>query len=1455
MNKRRFLKFIIPLVMACVLTCLFQVVQVNADYSIPSDYRQIIYNQDNGLGSTEVNCVYQTRSGYIWVGTDGGLYRFGGKEFKIYNLWDTEKADVYFINNLFQDSQDRLWVATSNYGLFYIKGNDIVHFSSEYYNGVKTVNDVCEGEDGTIYVATAYGVYTVDEANLKLIRYENLARHNIKGLTLANGRIYGIYSGNKIFSLESNGNFRTIGTSEITKYELSTIASDEDGSIYIGTIGSDILTFREMSSISIFHSTRDGINHIYPYNGRVYICTDNGVGYLNKEFNYISIYGMQIDDYITSMIVDYEGNLWFSSSRNGLLFMGRGKFADFNNRFTIPVSSTNCIALNNDMKYIGTDDGLLVLDEKNKSVEDKNIKTLIEYLGTTSIRDIMFDSKGNVWISTYRRFGVVKQSPDGRIRSYDRFGGLRTNLVNSTYELSDGRIAVATEEGISFIETDDTISEGYGYEQGLESPSIISMYENSDGVLLAGSDGGGLYLIDGDSIENITSDDGLSSNVVSSIEPGTNGIWFGTDNGLSYFDETYRGISNIDFSNNIYDIVVKDNKLWIIGSKGLLGTTEEELLGTSGLSERYFSSGDGLSKKINIYSESALDSNGILYLCCTSGILTFDTNNVYTNSTAPKLNISEVDVDGKIYYFDQIGGELTVPPNTQRIAISFSVLSYTNRENISVTYKLNGFDNSDVVLSGNDNLQAVYTNLYGGDYTFTASAVNGDGIETEHEITFIIRKERGFFEKTSVKLGIAAIIVLIIFLVLYNLFKIRTQVAGKDKELENLAQEHESALKSNTAKTDYLANMSNEIKIPVNAMITIADKLVMDSDASEEDKESLRAIVETGKEVLGRVDETIQLAQLESGSVVREDEAYSLTTLICDLSDKMVNVLADKPIKFLVDLGENIPDILIGDFDKIKAILEIILDNACKFTKEGSITLTVDSYKNPEDKTEENKEKLIFSISDTGIGMTEEKMEHIFEIYYVNEGVKNTASEKSGINLVIAKKLADIISAEIDVESTSGAGTTFTISLDQATPDNESNPVLASDRNPDRLSREEAEKMWTPDVKALLVDDSDLGREVSLGVISRFEMKCDVASSGISAIDMVMNNNYDIVFMDIAMPVMNGIDAMHEIRDLSDDVISEIPIIGISEDALMKNRDELTKEGFNEVLVKPFDVQTLASVMFRFIDKEKIKFRTNDVKQYMTESRYSEGLKRLENYFDVVRTLDRIGGNIEVYNRILATFYEQNKDAVKDLKKRFNTDYRGFRSRVHNIRTGCQNMGAAECAEITLRIENAINLGNKSYARDNLDVMLNSLEIVLDCINRYFEFVVDEKGISDKEYSEQHKVSKSRKQSEKKTEILSEKKQDSQSDNKPNKESDKKPEQKPAVSKLIIDTEDLRIMQEAVLDRDDKSIDSVFEKITEKEYVTDDMEFLEVLGKGVADKDYDQLSELIDTYFNLKGIS
>ena len=139
------------LTMACILTCLFVVNPLNIyAEGISDEYMQTIYDQESGLGSSEINCIYQTESGYIWIGTDSGLYRYNGSEFKLFNLWDTDKEDVYFINSLYQDSNGTLWVGTNNYGLFNINGTNVNHFSDDYYNGIKTINDICQSSDGII---------------------------------------------------------------------------------------------------------------------------------------------------------------------------------------------------------------------------------------------------------------------------------------------------------------------------------------------------------------------------------------------------------------------------------------------------------------------------------------------------------------------------------------------------------------------------------------------------------------------------------------------------------------------------------------------------------------------------------------------------------------------------------------------------------------------------------------------------------------------------------------------------------------------------------------------------------------------------------------------------------------------------------------------------------------------------------------------------------------------------------------------------------------------------------------------------------------------------------------------------------------------------------------------------------------------------------------------------------
>jgi len=1453
--RNKYKKFIaVLLLLACLMTCLlgFENNTAEAKDSFISGFSQTVFDQDNGLGNTEVNCILQTASGYVWIGTDGGLYRYNGSEFKTFNLWGTDKDDVYFINDLFQDSTGRLWVSTSNYGLFYIKGSMVQHFSNDYYNGVKCVNDVVEGEDGTIYVATAYGLYTLNEEGTGLVRKEEMPVHNIKELAYVNDSLWGIYNGNMIFNMK-NDKVREMSSQNIVSEELSCLTGTADGIIYIGTIGSSIIRMTSYQFYDVLDSGVEGINSLKISGSRCYVLADSGAGYFNQSQEFFGMSDLCFDTYFSSMVVDYEGNIWLASNRFGLLLLTVSKFEDFNIKYGIPQNATNCIIETGNRKYIGTDDGLIVTDAKNNPIENDS---LAETIRGTGVKDMMVDSRGNIWVTTMRRYGIIKYGRKGDITTFGRSKNLLTNLVNCTYELSDGSIAVGTEEGISIIGRDDVVAKSYSYSSGLIYSNILSLYQSENGDIYAGSDGGGLYVIDKeDNITNYTVEDGLTSNVISCIKEGDQGIWIGTDNGLTLFKDTLRSISNVDFSNNIYDIIITgeeeigDRTVWLIGSKGILCTTEKELMGTDGISSRYLSTGDGLSKRMTINAHELLSKDKNLYICCSDGVMSLDTENFRQNTVAPRITVSGIDVDGEHYYFDQLGGNLTVPANTQRINISFAVLSFVGRENLKASYMLEGFDEKETVLSGNETMQAVYTNLDGGTYTFHVSAENGDGTESAQSISFVIEKEFSIYERKEFRIAVLVMVLVLVLIVSVVLIRVIKRMKGQNKEIEKLISEHEVAVKSSSAKNDFLANMSNDIKIPINAIVSIAEEIKKDHQEDTEMVDKMDAIISTSSDILGRVDSTIHLARLDSGRETVVNAPYSITTLVCDISDHVINQIEEKPIRFLVDLTENMPDILVGDFEKIKNVLEIILDNAVKYTKEGTITLSVDSY-TIETKKDEEKVNLIFSVSDTGVGIREERLEHIFEVYNIADNKKQTGYGGSGISLAIARKLVDIMGGEVDVDSTYGAGSTFTVTLFQDKPAQDIVTGSVDINMVERVSKEEAGKMWAPDVQALLVDDMEISRKVAVGVMKQMEIKTDAASSGVSAIDMVMNHSYDIIFMNVSMPVMSGLDALREMRDLADETIQSVPIIAMTEDAIGEDSDELIKEGFSDVIIKPMDIQSLANMIKRFIPQHKIKYRSNDVATYIQESRYREGLGKLEKELDVAETLERIGGSIEVYNKLITTFYIQNQNAPEELQSLLHKNYRGFRNRIHNIRMGCLNIGAQSLCDALLRMESAINIGNRDYVKNVLPDFTDSLSQMLELLQNYLLFVKEQQGIIDNEGDAAARAEENEK--EKSDKKNGEEALDESTEGKVTlTEGVAEPSDEEEIG--VIDITDLERLQEAVEGNNIEEAVGVYNEITSHKYGADDTGFLSVLGDSLLAEDMEQIKELLSTYLALKS--
>ncbi len=1426
MDKRRHFNRILALGLTLLMVCLLVVPNnsVVAKDSFVSSYIQTIYNQKNGIGSNEVNCLYQSSTGYIWIGTEGGLYRSNGSQFQNINLWDTDRADIYAINSIIQDRDGKMWIATDNYGLFYIEDGESIHLQDEYYDGIKEIVDVCQTETGMIYVAANNGLYYCQKDTSGTMRLFPFAERNqgydIVEMEAQGNLLWAITGNNEVLVFDETGLMESMATSELTNDDLTCI-TNLAGNIYIGTSGRMVIKYIAVDKPSTITSTVDGINNIMmDSNGYIWACADNGLGYFKKSDEFVKVNDCEIDSYLSDMMQDYEGNYWIASDRLGVLLLSKSKFNDFNMSVGMSEAIVNTVYTYRNHKYIGTDDGLIIYDAAYERVNNE----LTDYLSGISVRHITKDDTGALWISTGRVYGVVKVAADGTISNFGRNAALPSIYINATLVLKDGNIAVATEEGVAIIDKEGKLLKSYGREQGIYNNNVLCLYQDKNGLIFAGTDEGGLYVIDttDDEVVNFTTEDGLNSNVITSIDQGTEGLWIATDNGMCFYKDSFRAISNIEYTNSIYDIAMDEEFMWLVGSRGVLRTSEEELLGSSGIAGRYYDTSDGLTKTINTTSNAYIDNDGILFICCNDGICTLDTKNIPYNLVAPRIKVTAISLDGVTYEFDDLEDGLKVKDDVSRITIDFAVFSFSNRSNIQVQYSLKGFDENPIVISGSDTMQAVYTNLDGGVYEFEVNAYNSDGTACEAPIAFVIEKENKLTESPMARVGIIFLTATVLVMLVVGLFWVRKILKNKDTELEKLSKEHQEAVKSSSAKNDYLANMSNEIKIPINAMMAKADELF---DIPKEDEaygENIKSIHDIGQNIIEKVDDIIVLAKLESGRYEASDKAYSVTTLMYDLSEYVMEIIGDKSVKFFVEIGDSVRDNLVGDKHKIKDILKRLLSNSVKYTKEGSITLSVDCYEYP-DKAHMDKVNVAFTVSDTGIGIQEERLDSIFQVYNIADNKRNNQHSGNGVGLAIAKGFADLLGAELEVESVYGAGSTFTLSIDQRLADNVSNSQIS--RVEDTVSKEVADSLWLPDVKILVVDDDDVSRQVTVKTLGEFDVKIDEASSGVAAIDMIMNHEYNVIFMDLSMPVMNGVEAMKEIRELAGSEYMMLPIIAMDNDAIEEHSQSLIEEGFTDSLVKPLERRRVAAILKDCLPEDMIKEKSSETEQHIDNSRYKDGLIKLKDTIEIEYAIEKIGGNIDMYNKLVTTFYNHNTIVIDELYDKIDMDTRGFKTRIHSLRTNSINIGALNLAKKAATLEAAININNKDYVKDNLGELMSELRETLENISLYLAYINEVSDLTDEEYERLYKNDHS----------------DSDEINIEDIES--------SDNGIFGDLEGLK---SCALNKDETGVNNMMNRLLSYEYEGEDKDFMDALYDVVSSGDNDAVVELVDTYIALK---
>ena len=726
-----------------------------------SGYTEVLYDNTNGLPTSEANAIAETSDGFIWIGSYSGLIRYDGNTFERYD----STTGIASVVSLFVDSQDRLWVGTNDSGIAVMDKGDVRMFNKT--DGLKSlsIRAIAESEDGNIYIATTHGVSIIDsEMNLTNVEDPRISDEYVRDIMLgSDNTMYGVTMNGCVFTMKDGILTGFYGEDDLMITGIHSIVPDKSnpGYVYIGTKNSYLwygdLTANMRRATAVNTSPLEYINSIEIGDGVVWICADNGIGMVQNG-KVIVLDDLPLYSSIEKVMKDYQGNLWFASSKMGVMKIVPDQFDDIFKRYSLDAKVVNATCVYDNKLFIGTkNDGLIVID--NEGVVDSIPLTssrtasgvsqddtdLVEMLDGRKIRSIIKDSHDRLWFSLYDDDCLVRFD-HGNIVKFTMDDGMPSSRVRTVYEKEDGTIMVACTGGLVVIKG-DRITNVYDESSGISNTEILTVTEGFNGDDIIGTDGDGIYIL-GDGVRHINVGNGLMSDVVMRIKRDISRdvYWIVTSNSIAFMDADYNvtTISQFPYSNNFDMYENSAGDMWILSSNGIYVVPADELLANGALDPVFYGMANGLSCITTANSYSALTENGDLYISGATGVAKVNIENPFENASDLKAAVPYIDVDGVRLYPDD-EGTFNVPFGARKITIYSYVFTYSLM-NPQVTYHLDGFDSEETTVRRNELGPVDYTNLSGGSYRFVMKISDAMG-RGDNEISVRIVKEKAFYEQ------------------------------------------------------------------------------------------------------------------------------------------------------------------------------------------------------------------------------------------------------------------------------------------------------------------------------------------------------------------------------------------------------------------------------------------------------------------------------------------------------------------------------------------------------------------------------------------------------------------------------------------------------------------------------------------------------------------------------------
>lgn len=1145
-------------------------------------------DDQNSLSHNTVNIIYQDRHNVLWVGTNDGLNKFDTRtqNFNAYKQ-KLKKTDSLKnqISTLYEDSHGTFWIGTWD-GLYFFDREKEVFEKFDRLTNIPHINYrkitcIIEDKNGMIWIGTYWGIY----------KYNIITKETINFLT---------------------------GDLETT-VPRKTDARSHSKSIYIKSLN----LFIE----SIVETKLNNDNQLW-------IATQWGLSKLDINQEKFETFHQSRNnpksistDYLKSIYLDDAGLLWIGTFTSGVEVLNT-QLSPFHEVLTkVPGEPYNFPPIsflpdNDETLWVGAlDGGLFKYDKKFNFIDNykewKLGKNTLDERQHNRINCIYEDSDQNLWLGYYM-WGLVifkkTQKSFKKIELNNSENVLVPNFINNILCDQFGILWIGTNSGLYIKKKDEKLfSPANNIKHDLLCMAdIIRIFEDKKSNLWISTRNSGLFCLKPDQrasmkfiryLNNQKDQKGFSGSYISSIYEDRNGIvWFGSDKGLEWFNyakEEFKPDTNFNTDYSGYIIKVygdNQNNLWIFHSmKGLI---RYQPYSENANRVKVFDISDGLPfDKFNTYflcNNSFYQSkDGRIFMGSGigtgNGFLWFYPDSIKDNLQVPKVILTDFKVGNKEFILDSninFTRHITLKYSENFFSFEFAALDFLIPEKNQYAYYLEGFED-DWIYSGNRRL-ANYTGVPPGEYTFRVKGSNNDGYWNE--------------EGTSIRISILppfwrtwwayAIYLLVFVAIIYSIihFYLRRQRLLSNLALEQM--ESEKLKELDTLKTKFFTNISHEFRTPLTLILGPIQQLITKIN-DESDKQVLSMVLQSTHRLKDLVSQLLSLSKLESGKMKLQCIKTDIIAFVRSYVQSFESLAKVENIK-LVFTAEEKELLAFIDMEKISQVLNNLLSNAFKFTnKGGQIEVSIKSIK-------EGKGVNI-SISDNGQGIAPDKLEHIFNRFYQVDDTISREQEGTGIGLAIVKEMVTLHKGKIEVESTVGKGTTFTIYLPLESavlkPDEiktEKNPgsdivhakhiLQKTDKREtiDAVPAEENENESKPIL--LIVEDNPDMRTFIRGFFNE-DFKILEAGDGHNGLKIAADIIPDLIISDVMMPKMDGYKFCQKIK--TDERTSHIPVILLTARASKESRMEGLETGADDFITKPFDGEELQVRVKNLIDQRK----------------------------------------------------------------------------------------------------------------------------------------------------------------------------------------------------------------------------------------------------------------------------